>query len=126
MDAANRSVIAYIAGRLIIGTGGWWMDDHDRAYRVHFEGSVEPATVKVYSHELHSHVLGVGAEGKYKLFQHGAGGAVDLLVNVEQKTFSGWEHMSSFHFAGSVDGSTIHLFDYQDLQWHMYTLNQTA
>jgi len=126
MDAANRSVIAYIAGRLIIGDGGWWMHDDDRNHRVHFEGSFEPATVKVYSHELHCHILGVGAEGKYQLFQHGAGGAVDLLINSEEKTFSGWEHMTSFHFAGRVEETTIYLFDFQDLAWHMYTMNMTA
>ena len=94
MDVANRSAIAYIAGRLITGAGGWWMHDHDRGHRVHFEGSFEPASVKVYSHELHGHILGIGEEGKYKLFQHGVGGAVDLLINIEEKTFSGWEHQS--------------------------------
>jgi hypothetical protein len=124
MDVANRSAIAYIAGRLITGAGGWWMHDHDRGHRVHFEGSFEPASVKVYSHELHGHILGIGEEGKYKLFQHGVGGAVDLLINIEEKTFSGWEHQSSVYFFGRVEESTVRLFDYQDVQWHEYTLNQ--
>jgi hypothetical protein len=124
MDAANRSAIAYIAGRLIAGAGGWWMHDHDRSYRVHFEGSFEPPSVKIYSHELHSHILGIGGEGQYKLFQHGAGGAMDLLINIEEKTFSGWEHQTCFHFFGNVEESTIRLFDYQDVQWHEYTLSR--
>ena len=122
MDAANRSVIAYIAGRLIAGADCWWIEDHDRSHRVHFEGSFEPGSLKVYSHELHSHVLGVGAEGKYTLFQHGVGGGVDLLINVEEKTFSGWEHQSGFHFFGNLEESTIRLFDYQGLEWHLYSL----
>jgi len=122
MDAANRSVIAYIAGRLITGADGWWIQDHDRGHQVHFEGSFAPGSIKVYSHELHCHVSGVGAEGRYALFQHGSGSAVDLLVNLEQRTFSGWEHLSSFHFFGNIVDRTIHLFDYQGLEWHLYTL----
>ena len=122
MDAANRAVVAYISGRLITGTAGWWIQDHDRGHRVHFEGSFEPGSLKVYSHELHGHVSGGGAEGKYALFLHGAGGAVDLLVNIEERTFSGWEHLSGFHFLGHVEDLTLHLFDYQGLEWHLYTL----
>ena len=126
MDAANRSAIAYIAGRLLTTAQGWWMDDHDRGHRVHFEGSFDPTTVKVYVHELHSHISGVGAEGKFALFQHGVGGAVDLQVNPEEKIFSGWEHRSSFHFFGRVEECTVRLFDFQDLSWHEYTLTQTG
>jgi len=122
MDAANRSVIAYIAGRLITGTDVWWMQDHDRGHRVHFEGSFEPGSVKVYSHELHSHVSGFGAEGRYALFQHGVGGAVDLIVNAEERTFSGWEHQSGFHFFGNVTNRTIRLYDYQGMESHLYTI----
>ncbi|HLM98908.1 MAG TPA: hypothetical protein VK335_06480 [Bryobacteraceae bacterium] len=122
MDAANRSVIAYIAGRLITGADAWWMQDHDRGHRVHFEGFFEPGVIKVYSHELHSHVSGVGGDGKYTLFQHGVGGAVDLLVNLEEQTFSGWEHLSGFHFFGDVADRTIRLYDYQGMEWHLYTI----
>ena len=122
MDAANRSIIAYVACRLITGATGWWMRDHDRRRPVQFEGFIEPGSVKVYSHELHSHLLGGGAEGKYQLFQHGVGGAVDLLINAEEHTFSGCEHETGYRFFGYVEERTIRLFDYQDLHWHLYTL----
>jgi len=122
MDAANRAIIAYIAGHLITGPGNWWLHDHDRRRKVQFEASFEPGTVKVYSHELHSHVIGVGSEGKYALFQHGIAGAVDLLVDVEERTFSGWDHPSSCHFHGTVEENIITLYDFQDLKWHKYTL----
>ncbi len=122
MDAPNRSVIAYIAGLLITGADCWWIQDHDRRRRVHFEASFEPGSVKVYSHELGCHVLGIGAEGKYLLLQHGSGAAVDLFINLEEHTFCGCEHTSGQHFVGNVDDCAIHLYDYQDLRWHLYSL----
>ena len=122
MDPANRSIIAYIAGRLITRAGSWWIQDHDRGRAVHFEGSFEPGSIMVYSHELNSHVSGFGTDGKYSLFQHGIGGAVNLIVNIEQQTFSGWEHRSCFHFFGNVEDRTIRLYDYQSMELHLYTI----
>lgn len=122
MDAPDRSIIAYIAGCLISGATTWVMRDHDRRRSVQFESSFERGSVKVYSHELHSHVSGLGAEGKYTLFHHATGSSVDLLINVEERTFSGWDHRTSHHFFGNVVDRTVRLYDYQDLQWHLYTL----
>lgn len=122
MDAANRSVIAFIAGRLIAGNANWMMHDHGRNHRVQMEGLFSDAEVKVYSHELNGYVSGRGAEGKYTLFQHNAGTSVSLSINLPERTFSGWDHGTSRHFFGNVADRTVRLFDYQDLQWHRYTL----
>jgi len=48
------------------------MRDHDRRRPVQFEGSIEPGSVKVYSHELHSHLLGGGnvEERTIRLFDY--------------------------------------------------------
>ncbi|SRR5579864_7320501 len=122
MDAPLRSVIAYIAGRLLAGTDGWWMRDIDRHLPVQFEGSFEPTTVKVYSHELHDHIAGSGGEGKWALFLHRVAGSIDLAVNSEEHTFRGCDQRNCFHFFGNVEERTVRLFDYQDLRWHEYTL----
>jgi len=122
MDAANRAIIAYIAGRLITGASGWSVRDHDRKRLVQFEAFLEGGEIKVYCHELHGTVSGRGAEGRYMLFQHRVNGSVDLLINAEEKTFSGWEHRSCFHFFGNAQDRAVRLFDYQDQRWHLYTL----
>jgi hypothetical protein len=122
MDAPNRTIIAYIVGRLITSGAGWWIHDNDRKRNVHLEGTFEKGEIKIYSHELHGHVSGLGAQGQYTLFQHSVGGAVNLLVNAEACTFSGWEHRTGYHFFGNVADRAIRLYDYQDSQWHLYTL----
>jgi|SRR5579862_952088 hypothetical protein len=123
MEPPKRAVMAYIAGRLISGESAWLILDHDREDKLHLEGSFTGSEVKVYSHELNAHISGLGAEGRYTLFQHGFPGTVNLLINNEERTFSGWDHESSRHFFGNVAEATVRLFDYQDLEWHSYTLS---
>lgn len=122
MDAVDRSVIAYIAGRMIIGEANWVVHDHSRNKRVQMEGLFSEAEVKVYSHELNGYVSGRGAEGKYVLLQHSTGSYINLSTDLEEKTFSGWDHRTSRHFFGNVAERTVSLFDFENLQWHRYTL----
>jgi hypothetical protein len=122
MDAANRSVIAYIVGSLITGAPCWVMHDHDRNRKFCLEGLFTNCEVKVYSHELNAHISGRGADGQYALRWTGSGGSVNLSINTEERTFRGWDHQTSRHFFGQVIDLTVHIYDFQDLQWHLYTL----
>ena len=122
MDAFTRTVIAYVAGRLITGREGWAIRDHDRNRRVCLDGSVEAGEIKIYSHERHGYISGLGNEGRYALFVHRGASSITLTVNLEERTFSGVHHKTTFRFFGNVSERAIRLYDYQDMHWHMYTL----
>ena len=51
-----------------------------------------------------------------------ASGALTLAVNVEERTFSGADQQTSYHFFGNVAERAIRLYDYQDIRWHLYKL----
>jgi hypothetical protein len=122
VDAINRPIIAYIAGSLVTGATCWIIHGHDRKGKVCMQGLFTAGAVNVYSHELNAHISGLGSEGRYTLFQHGSGTSVNLLINTGERTFSGWDQRTARQFFGSVAGRTVRFFDYQDLQWHVYTL----
>lgn len=112
MDARTRAVIAYIAGRLITGSAGWSIQDKDRKRRIPLDGWIDGGNIRIYSHERHGYVSGLGAEGHYVLFHHGGERGLTLAVNVEERTFSG----------GEVAERAVRLYDYQDMRWHLYSL----
>jgi hypothetical protein len=122
VDATNRPVIAYIVGSLVTGARCWVMQDHGRDRSVCLDGVFTGGGIKVYSYELDGYVSGHGAEGRYVLFQHRSAKSLNLSINSDERTFSGWDHGTSRYFLGNVAERTVRLFDYQDLQWHAYTL----
>jgi hypothetical protein len=122
VDARTRAVIAYIAGRLIAGSAGWTIQDKDRKRRVALDGWIDDRNIRIYSHERHGYISGLGAEGHYVLFHHASDRGLTLAVNVEARTFSGADQQTSYHFLGDVAERAIRLYDYQDMRWHLYTL----
>ena len=122
VDASTRTVVAYIAGRLITGSASWTIQDQDRKQRIPLDGWVEGGNIRIYSHERHAYISGLGAEGNYVLFNHGTERGLTLTVNIEERTFSGADQQTSYHFFGEVVERAIRLYDYQDMRWHLYTL----
>ena len=115
-------MVAYIAGRLITGSAGWTIQDQDRKRRIPLDGWVECGNIRIYSHERHGYISGLGADAHYVLFHHGSERGLTLAVNSEERRFSGADQQTSYHFFGDVAERAIRLYDYQDMRWHLYTL----
>jgi len=122
VDAATRALVAFIAGRLITGVETWAVTDHDRKRKVFLDGSFEGGEIKIYSHERHNYISGVGEDGRYVLFQHDGAGGCTLTIDLDQAAFTGHQQQSGFHFFGNVCNRTVRLYDYHDTRWHFYTL----
>jgi len=122
VEVTTRVLVAYIAGRLLTGRASFAIQDHDRKRRLWMDGTVETAEVKVYSHERHGYVSGLGDGERFSLYQHSGEGHIVLLVNLPELRFEGCEHHSTFHFFGNVADPSVRLYDYQDCQWHRFTL----
>ena len=118
----TRVLVAYIAGRLLTGRASFAIQDHDRKRRLWMDGTVETAEVKVYSHERHGYVSGLGDGERFSLYQHSGEGHIVLLVNLPELRFEGCEHHSTFHFFGNVADPSVRLYDYQDCKWHRFAL----
>jgi hypothetical protein len=56
------------------------------------------------------------------LFHHGSRQGLTLAVNTEERTFSGADPQTSFHFFDDVAERAIRVYDYEDMRWHLYTL----
>lgn len=122
MEAPFRAVVAHIAGLLITGNQTWAIQDNDRHRPVYIDGSVGASGIRVYSHELHTYVSGMGNGAQYLLFEHHSAVKVSLEVNIAEQRFAGCDQSGPCHFFGDVSGGAVRLFDFQDLQWHSYTL----
>lgn len=122
MDARTRAVVAYIAGRLITGSAGWAIQDKDRKRRIPLDSWIDGGNIRIYSHERHGYISGMGADGHYVLFDHASDRGLMLAINLEERTFSGADQQTSYHFFGDVAERAIRLYDYQDMRWHLYTL----
>lgn len=122
MEAPLRAVIAFIIGRLIIGSQTWAIQDQDRGHPVFIDGSVEPSRIRVYSHELGSYISGLGNGTHYQLFEHRRSIELSFVLSAPDKSFAGFDHRGPFHFLGEVAGADIRIFDYEDMASHCYTL----
>jgi hypothetical protein len=122
VDARTRALVAYIAGRLITGAASWTIQDKDRKQRIPLDGWIDGDNVRIYSHERHGYISGMGADGHYVLFDHASDHGLTLAINLEEHTFSGADQQTSFHFFGDVAERAIRLYDYQDMRWHLYAL----
>jgi len=122
MNAVTRAVTAYIAGRLITGSVAWTIQDKDRQRRIPLEAWIDGGSIRIYSHERHGYISGLGAEGQYVLFHHTSERGLTLAVNAEQGTFSGTDQQTGYHFFSDVAERAIRLYDYQDMHWHLYAL----
>jgi hypothetical protein len=124
VETVTRTFVAYIAGLLISGEKRFALRDHDRKKVVFLDGLVENNEVKIYGHERNGYVSGLGEGGRYMLYQHGGEGTLTLAVDAVERHFRGCDHRSGFHFFGNMTAAALSLFDYQDVQWHRYTLER--
>lgn len=121
MEAPLRAVIAFIIGRLIIGSQAWAILDHDRGHPVFIDGSVEPSGIRVYIHELGTYISGHGNGTYYQLFEHRRAIELSFVLSAAGKSFAGFDQRGPFRFFGEVAGAEIRIFDFEDMASHCYT-----
>jgi hypothetical protein len=85
-----------------------------------------PATVFSVARGMHS-IMSPGYDHEARarfttsdttIFHHGTDSHVDLVVNGQG--FKGYDFDEGHHFAGSVDGSTVEVFDYGEDRTYKY------
>ena len=105
MHPNTRACIAYVAGKLISGSGSSSVYDYSRSRHISISGSVDASHVGVYDHDRGCHFSG----SLPNLYDYGRSAHISLNINGNQ--FSGYDHGDSHHFSGLVNGSSISIYD---------------
>lgn len=116
MNPNTRACIAYIAARLISGSGGATVYDHSRSKYLNVSGSVSKSQINLYDHERKSHLRGTVAN-----FYDGDEGA-HLSINIDGKRFSGRDHDNNCRYSGTVNGKAVTFYDYEESKHFNYSV----
>jgi hypothetical protein len=122
MQPKLRTTIAYIAGRIITGLNTSSIYDHLQSKSVSFEGSVSPNYINIFNHNRGCYTAGPGEGNIYDLYDFGHGHLVDLQIN--GKTFKGWDDLTPCHFSGEVNGADISFYDDGESKTFLFSFEQ--
>lgn len=120
MKDHTRRAVAYIAGRLVCGTGSSSVYDYDSSKRFDFSGQISPTDVSVYDYEQRCYISGSGSSGSYSLFHRGNGKHITL--NIEGGQFNGYDHDTRKQFTGRVSGNSVSIYDYEHSKYFNYSI----
>lgn len=120
MKDNTRRVVAFVAGRLISGSETWSIYDCEESRTCRFSGTVSPERILVYDPEQRCMISGYGEEGCYSLYHHGNRRHIELMIR--DSGFEGYDYDSRSHFSGSVEGSSVVIFDGQDRKYYYFTI----
>jgi hypothetical protein len=112
----RRRAIAYIAGRIITGSAAGSVFDYDEGRHVMFSGDVSKENVNVYDYDAACFITGPPTS----LFHYGDSQHIQL--GGESGQFRGFDYASGAHFSGTVSGTSVALFDYEDGAHHNYSI----
>lgn len=116
MDPNTRACIAYIAAKLISGSGGAKVYDHSRSKYIDISGSVSGTRINIYDHERKSHLRGTATN----FFDSDMG--AHLSINVDGNRFSGRIHDDNCRYSGTVNGKSITFYDYAESKHFNYSV----
>ncbi|MEO0026425.1 MAG: hypothetical protein ABIK54_06670 [candidate division WOR-3 bacterium] len=120
MKDETRRVVAFIAGKLIAGSGAWAIYDCEEARSWRFSGSVSPEQILVYDPEANCRISGYGEEDSYSIYHHGNRHHIELKI--EGSGFEGYDYGSGSRFSGSVEGSSVVILDGQERKYYYFTI----
>jgi hypothetical protein len=116
VEPHTRRAVAYIAGRLISGSGAGAVYDYSETRYVYFSGDVSDDAVNVYDYEQRCHIAG----SPPSLFHFRDRRHIEFDRNGQQ--VNGFDYATNQHFSGTVNGNAVSLFDYEDNQNYNYSL----
>lgn len=116
MNPNIRACIAYIAARLISGSGGARVYDHSQSKYIDINGAVSGSRINIYDNERKSHLR--GTVGSFYDSDTGA----HLSINVDGNRFSGRDHDNNCRYSGTVNGKSIAFYDYEESKHFNYSV----
>lgn len=116
MNPGTRACVAYVAGRVISGSGGSHVYDYSQSKHISIGGSINGNSVGVYDYDRGCHFSGTLPQ----LYDYGTSAHVSIQVNGTQLT--GYDYGSGHHFSGTVNGSSISIYDHGESQHFSYSL----
>jgi hypothetical protein len=120
MEDAVRAAVAAIAGSAVRGVGVNGVFDH-RAGKLHpIAGTVKDGWASFVDFRTARYIAGL-LPG---LFNQGT--QAHLTVVIEDKRFVGFEQKSKSAFNGTVDGTTVEMFDYGAIGFYSFSVQEAA
>ena len=120
MEDAIRAAVAAIAGSAIAGVGVNGVFDH-RAGKLHpIAGSVKDGWASFVDFRTARYIAGP-LPG---LFNQGT--QAHLTVVIDDKRFLGFEQKTKSAFNGTVDGTTVEMFDYGAIGFFSFSVREAA
>ncbi len=109
MQPKQRTMVAYVVGRLINGLEQTFIYDPLQSKSVHFEGTVSPTFVKIFDNDRGCYTSGPGEDNVFGLYDYGHGSLIELQI--VGNTFKGYDELAPCHFSGEVNGEDISFYD---------------
>ncbi|MDA8169835.1 MAG: hypothetical protein M0Z59_09115 [Nitrospiraceae bacterium] len=122
MKPLARACVAYIAGRLICGTGVCSVFDCSQETELS-QTNLDEGGVKI-SGLPSGRFLPASSSLNYKIRLNERGQNIDLSVKGD--FFKGFDHESSCFFAGKVSGKKVYLYDYGELAHFQFRIMEGA
>jgi hypothetical protein len=120
MEPNTRTVVAYIAVRLISGQNASSIYDFSRSEHIPIGGVVNRGHVQVYDYERNAHISGSGNGINYSLFDYGQSSHISLTIN--GNNFRGYDYGTGNHFSGSVRGRSVSFYDYGESSYFSFSI----
>ena len=114
--SSSRACIAYIAGRMISGSGSSQIQDHERSRDILIAGKVSAEELELYDYARGCQVTG----NLTRIHDHGTG--AQICLRIYGSVFSGNDEVSGRSFSGNVSGDLVVVFDHGDQRVYSYTI----
>ena len=111
MNAQKRRAVAYIAGRLISGKSAGSVYDYATSSRYRIYGDVSPDFIQVFDDDRYSYIIGGATPAGLSIFDYYTRQHINLKISGND--FYGYDMETSSYFSGTVNKSSVNLFDYQ-------------
>jgi hypothetical protein len=116
MHPNTRACVAFIAGKIISGSGNSSVYDYSQSKYINISGSVSATKVSAYDHDRGCHFGG----NLPSLYDYGRSVHVSLEINGQD--FKGYDYGDSQHFTGKVNGRSVSFYDYGESQYFNYSV----
>lgn len=122
MQPKLRTTIAFIAGRVITGVERSSIYDPLQGKSVHFETTLSPNYIKVFSLDRGCYTAGPMEANVFDLYDFGHQHLIDLQIS--GNTFKGWDDLASCHFSGEVNGEDVSFCDEGEAKTFLFSFKE--
>ncbi|MEJ2246382.1 MAG: hypothetical protein P8Y80_09955 [Acidobacteriota bacterium] len=116
MNRHTRTCIAFVAASVISGIKATSIYDYDRSRHLNFSGTVSESNVEIYDYER-SCRFGGRLPSLYDYDRN-----VDILLQIDKTSFSGYDYGDDAHFSGHVSNGSVSLYDNSESKYFNYSI----